>query len=60
MRIRFLDVLNWVRMGPDIVEGYLIHPDKPWCLSFATSEIEFTRKVASLRFICRFLEKEKL
>ena len=33
-------------MGPDIVEGYLIHPDKPWCLPFATSEIDFTRKVS--------------
>ena len=45
MRIRFSDVPNWIRMGSDIVEGYLIHPDKPWCLPFATSEIEFTRKV---------------
>ena len=30
----------------DIVESYLIHPDKPWCLPFATSEIEFMRKVS--------------
>ena len=34
-----------IRTGPDIVEGYLIHPDKPWCLPFAASELEFTKKV---------------
>ena len=37
-----------IRMGPDMVEGYLIHPDKPWCLPFAASELEFTKKVGEL------------
>ena len=46
MRIKFVDVPNlMIRMGPDLVEGYLIHPDKPWCLPFAVSETEFTKKV---------------
>lgn len=33
------------RTALDMVEGYMVDPDKPWCASFARSEPNFSVKV---------------
>ena len=43
-----------IRVGADIVEGYAIHPDKPWCLPFDAGEVELVEKVTYVSF-----QKEK-
>ena len=34
-----------LRTALDMVEGYMVDPEKPWCASFARSEPNFSVKV---------------
>ena len=46
----FWNCFSVIRVGADIVEGYAIHPDKPWCLPFAVGEVELVEKVTYISF----------
>ena len=39
------NISDELRTALDMVEGYMVDPDKPWCASFARSEPNFSVKV---------------
>ena len=40
------NISDKLRTALDMVEGYMVDPDKPWCAPFARSEPNFSVKVA--------------
>ena len=43
-----------LRTALDMVEGYMVDPDKPWCAPFARSEPNFSVKVALVTRVLMF------
>ena len=51
MREKFSLIKSYlIRAGSDLVEEYIIHPEKSWCQPFVINEREFTEKVSSDTF----------
>ena len=43
-----------LRTALDMVEGYMVDPDKPWCAPFARSEPNFSVKVTRVTRVLTF------
>ena len=43
-----IDICEKLRTALDMVEGYMVDADKPWCAAFARSEPNFSVKVTLL------------
>ena len=43
-----------LRTALDMVEGYMVDPEKPWCASFARSEPNFSVKVILVMRVPKF------
>ena len=48
------NISDELRTALDMVEGYMVDPDKPWCASFARSEPNFSVKVTLVMRVLTF------